>query len=33
LASYGLVIWRWGFGPADRMLFRRSGGDDGLNKE
>lgn len=24
LALYGLVIWTWGFGPEDRMLFRKS---------
>ncbi|TCD06376.1 lipopolysaccharide biosynthesis protein [Erythrobacteraceae bacterium CFH 75059] len=24
LATYGLIIWRWGFGPDDRILFRRS---------
>ncbi len=23
LGAYGLVIWRWGFGPEDRTLFRR----------
>ncbi len=23
LGSYGFVIWRWGFGPDDRALFRR----------
>ena len=23
LGVYGLVIWRWGFGPEDRALFRR----------
>lgn len=23
LAAYGIVIWRWGFGPDDRTLFRR----------
>ena len=23
LAVYGFVIWRWGFGPDDRALFRR----------
>ncbi|WP_241233608.1 lipopolysaccharide biosynthesis protein [Altericroceibacterium xinjiangense] len=23
LAVYGFVIWRWGFGPEDRVLFRR----------
>ncbi|WP_121115476.1 lipopolysaccharide biosynthesis protein [Croceibacterium ferulae] len=23
LAAYGLVIWRWGFGPEDRVLFTR----------
>ena len=24
LAIYGLIIWHWGFGPEDRMLFRKS---------
>jgi O-antigen/teichoic acid export membrane protein len=24
LAAYGFVIWRYGFGPEDRMLFRRN---------
>jgi hypothetical protein len=24
LGSYGWVIWRRGFGPEDRMLFRRN---------
>lgn len=23
LAAYGWVIWKWGFGPEDRVLFRR----------
>ena len=23
LAAYGVVIWRWGFGPEDRTLFRK----------
>ena len=23
LGAYGFVIWRWGFGPEDRALFRR----------
>jgi O-antigen/teichoic acid export membrane protein len=23
LAAYGFVIWRWGFGPDDRALFRK----------
>ena len=23
LGAYGFVIWRWGFGPEDRTLFRR----------
>jgi hypothetical protein len=23
LGVYGFVIWRWGFGPEDRALFRR----------
>ena len=23
LASYALVIWKWGFGPEDRALFKR----------
>lgn len=23
LAAYGIVIWRWGFGPEDRTLFRK----------
>ncbi|MET0179311.1 MAG: lipopolysaccharide biosynthesis protein, partial [Novosphingobium sp.] len=23
LGTYGLVIWRKGFGPEDRMLFRK----------
>ncbi|TMM50526.1 lipopolysaccharide biosynthesis protein [Qipengyuania marisflavi] len=26
LATYGYVIWRKGFGPEDRVLFRRNGG-------
>lgn len=26
LAVYGFVIWRRGFGPEDRMLFKRNGG-------
>jgi len=25
LAAYLWVLWRWAFGPADRVLFRRSG--------
>lgn len=24
LGTYGLIIWRFGFGPEDRMLFRRN---------
>ena len=24
LGLYGLVIWRWGFGPEDRVLFRKN---------
>ena len=30
LATYGFVIWHRGFGPEDRVLFRRniSGGSD-----
>ena len=24
LATYGFIIWHWGFGPEDRMLFRKS---------
>lgn len=24
LLTYGLIIWRWGFGPEDRVLFRRN---------
>jgi len=24
LVSYGAVIWRFGFGPEDRLLFRRN---------
>ena len=27
LGAYALVIWRWGFGPDDRALFRRQKGD------
>ena len=23
LGAYGIVIWRWGFGPEDRTLFRK----------
>ena len=23
LGAYGFVIWRWGFGPDDRALFRK----------
>jgi O-antigen/teichoic acid export membrane protein len=25
LGLYGAVIWRWGFGPEDRVLFRKNG--------
>jgi O-antigen/teichoic acid export membrane protein len=25
LGLYGAVIWRWGFGPEDRVLFRKTG--------
>jgi O-antigen/teichoic acid export membrane protein len=25
LALYSWIIWRWGFGPEDRVLFRKSG--------
>ena len=24
LGLYGWVIWRWGFGPDDRVLFRKN---------
>jgi hypothetical protein len=24
LATYGVIIWRYGFGPEDRVLFRRN---------
>ena len=24
LTAYGFIIWHWGFGPEDRMLFRKS---------
>lgn len=27
LGVYGLVIWRWGFGPEDRTLFRKQKAD------
>jgi O-antigen/teichoic acid export membrane protein len=27
LGAYGVVIWRWGFGPDDRTLFRRQKAD------
>jgi hypothetical protein len=23
LGLYGWIIWRWGFGPEDRVLFRK----------
>jgi hypothetical protein len=23
LGLYGWIIWRWGFGPGDRVLFRK----------
>jgi hypothetical protein len=23
LGLYGCIIWRWGFGPEDRVLFRK----------
>ena len=26
LLSYGFVIWRYGFGPEDRVLFRKNVG-------
>jgi hypothetical protein len=26
LGAYGWIIWRRGFGPEDRMLFRRNAG-------
>ena len=28
LITYGLVIWKRGFGPEDRMLFRKNVGND-----
>jgi len=28
LCTYGWVIWRRGFGPEDRVLFRRNIGGD-----
>jgi hypothetical protein len=24
LGLYGWIIWRWGFGPEDRVLFRKT---------
>ena len=27
LGAYGVVIWRWGFGPDDRTLFRKRKAD------
>lgn len=34
LVSYGAVIWRFGFGPEDRLLFRRNlSADQAANRE
>ena len=35
LAAYSWVIWRYGFGPEDRVLFRRNleHADDELDRE
>jgi hypothetical protein len=30
LGLYGWIIWRWGFGPEDRVLFKKAPSPDEL---